>query len=278
MSSVLFGVGVGQNRPVVLIDDVGGLGPVEVEPARGGGPVTPASRVCARAIARSRHLLWGVGIDWGTGTGLLAILAARIPTVERVVAVEYDRTAVETARANAARNGVADRVTVVHADLFTAFDPADQPTIDSLEGQAAFLLANPPHSDEGDGLEWRRRVLAGARRLLRPGAVVLLQVSAHYTEERIRGLASEGYEYVETVETSDWVPFDLSREDLRRALTVYVAEEDRGGIPYEFRLADGRVVSAHEVAAGAGDPHTRWQVHHIRYSAPPNGGACSSPF
>src|SRR5262249_6957713 len=48
-------------------------------------------------------------IDLGTGSGILAIAAARAG-VARVLAVDEDPDAVAAARANAARNGVADRV------------------------------------------------------------------------------------------------------------------------------------------------------------------------
>ena len=247
---------------LVRVDDTGGLGPIEVEFARGGGPVTPASRTTVRAVGRHRDLLAGTGIDWGAGTGLLAIAAARIPAVERIVAFEYDADAVETARRNVTRAGVADRVQVVGADLFTPVDQGDEPILLGLVGVSDFLVANPPASDEGDGLEWRRRLLAGARRFLRPGAVVLLQVAGHYGEERIRGLeAVGGYRLIGTVERSPWMCFDLSREDLSRDLHVYVAEEERGGAPYRFRLPDGGEIDAHSVAAGAGPPLTSWQVH-----------------
>ncbi|GBE22499.1 50S ribosomal protein L3 glutamine methyltransferase [bacterium BMS3Bbin01] len=247
---------------VVRVEDTGGLGPVEVEIAAGGGPVTPASRVMVRAVGRCRGLLSGVGIDWGTGTGLLSIAAARIPAVTSIVAIERDPEAVANARRNVDRNGVANRVVVVQADLFTAYDPDDRDLLERLIGRVDFLIANPPASDDGDGLEWRRRVLDGARPLLEPGAVILLQVSSHYGDERIRGLADAGgYRFVETVERSPRTPFDLSRDDLRRALDVYVAEERRGGRPYRFYLADGSVVDARQVAAGAGPPLTSWQAH-----------------
>jgi len=247
---------------VVRVEDTGGLGTVEVEIAAGGGPVTPASRVMARAVGRCRELLVGVGIDWGTGTGLLSIAAARIPAVTSIIAIERDPEAVANARRNVARNGVADRVAVVRADHFTPYDPGDRDLLERLIGEVDFLIANPPASDDGDGLEWRRRVLDGARPFLKPGAVVLLQVSSHYGEERIRGLADVGgYRFVETVERSPWTPFDLSRDDLRRALDVYVTEESRGGRPYRFHLPDGSVVDARQVAAGAGPPLTSWQAH-----------------
>ena len=53
-------------------------------------------------------------VDVGTGTGILAISAALLGA-EGVLAVEADPWAVEPARANAAANGVADRVEVVEA-------------------------------------------------------------------------------------------------------------------------------------------------------------------
>lgn len=55
-------------------------------------------------------------IDLGTGTGLLAIAAARLGA-ERVTAVDNNPMACEVARRNVARNGCQARVTVVQADL-----------------------------------------------------------------------------------------------------------------------------------------------------------------
>jgi ribosomal protein L11 methyltransferase len=48
-------------------------------------------------------------LDVGTGTGVLAIAAARLGA-DRVVAVDIDAAAVDVARANAVRNGVDDRI------------------------------------------------------------------------------------------------------------------------------------------------------------------------
>src|SRR5262249_13146153 len=61
-------------------------------------------------------------IDLGTGSGILAIAAARAG-VSRVLAVDEDPDAVAAARANAARNGVADRVTGRIGDAAAASDP-----------------------------------------------------------------------------------------------------------------------------------------------------------
>jgi ribosomal protein L11 methyltransferase len=55
-------------------------------------------------------------IDLGTGSGILAIAAARLG-VGHVLAADADPDAVAAARANAVRNGVADRVTCILADV-----------------------------------------------------------------------------------------------------------------------------------------------------------------
>jgi ribosomal protein L11 methyltransferase len=63
-------------------------------------------------------------IDVGTGSGVLAIAAARLGA-HAVVAVDHDADALTNARANVDRNAVAGRVDLVAGDLsFLAADPA----------------------------------------------------------------------------------------------------------------------------------------------------------
>jgi ribosomal protein L11 methyltransferase len=63
-------------------------------------------------------------LDLGTGSGILAIAAARLGVAE-VLACDADPDAVAAAAANAARNGVADRVRPLLADAATlAAEPA----------------------------------------------------------------------------------------------------------------------------------------------------------
>jgi ribosomal protein L11 methyltransferase len=57
-------------------------------------------------------------IDVGTGSGILAIAAARLGVTD-VLACDMDSDAVAAAEVNAARNGVAGRVRVVAADAAT---------------------------------------------------------------------------------------------------------------------------------------------------------------
>ena len=70
-------------------------------------------------------------LDMGTGSGVNAILAATRGA--DVVAVDVNPHAVEAARANAARNGVEDRVTIGRSDLF-----------DAVEGRFDLVVFDPP--------------------------------------------------------------------------------------------------------------------------------------
>lgn len=253
----------------VTVADTGGLGSITVKVSSRGGPVTPASRVMARAIGLHSRLLRGSGLDWGTGTALLAITAARIPDVTSVIALERDPTAVALARANVAANRVDDKVTVVQANLFTATDEPGRSLLEARSGESQFLIANPPASSGDDGLSWRRRVLAGATAYLKPGSHAIVQISAQYGSIRIGDLAEQsGYLYGGVLETSPWVPFSLDREDLRAAIDDYAEEESRGGVVYEFRhpsrpaSMSARAALAHYLSTGQ-DPLTRWQAHHF---------------
>jgi release factor glutamine methyltransferase len=59
-------------------------------------------------------------LDMGTGSGVSALLAAR--SGNEVVAVDVNPKAVDCARANAERNGLAAQITFVHGDLFQGVD------------------------------------------------------------------------------------------------------------------------------------------------------------
>jgi methylase of polypeptide subunit release factors len=72
----------------------------------------------------------GVAFDIGTGTGVLAAVLAR-RGVKRVVATDQDPRALMCARENLERLGLAERVTMVQADLFP-------------DGRAALAVCNPP--------------------------------------------------------------------------------------------------------------------------------------
>ncbi|HAJ38687.1 MAG TPA: hypothetical protein DCL15_23720 [Chloroflexi bacterium] len=79
-----------------------------------GDGAHPTTQLCLAALAR--HTRPGALIDLGSGTGILAIAAAKLGAAP-VLAVEIDAAAVQIARANVARNGVAASVQVEQGSL-----------------------------------------------------------------------------------------------------------------------------------------------------------------
>jgi release factor glutamine methyltransferase len=122
--------------------------------------------------------------DVGTGSGVIGVtLAVRRPAIE-VWATDVNPEAVELARRNAERHGVADRVHVLEGDLL---DPVPV-AVDVVVANLPYLpdsLHDPHYDDEpplavyapGDGLDPYRRLLNACRqgKLVTPGGVVLIQ-------------------------------------------------------------------------------------------------------
>jgi release factor glutamine methyltransferase len=131
-------------------------------------------------------------LDLGTGSGCLAIAAAHALPGARVVAVDSSGEALEVARENARRLGVADRVAFAAGDLAAALPPRDT-------GFDA-VLSNPPYIAEADletlapevrdheprsaltpgadPLSVHRRILVEAPDLLAPGGWLLVEIGA----------------------------------------------------------------------------------------------------
>lgn len=79
---------------------------IRIEPGMAFGTGThETTRLCLEAI--EKHFAGGSFLDVGTGTGILAIAAAKMFPHARVQACDTDQEAIEIARANAEANGVA---------------------------------------------------------------------------------------------------------------------------------------------------------------------------
>ncbi len=74
--------------------------------------------------------------DVGTGSGIIAVCAAKYLPGARVVAIDLSRAALAVARANAAAHGVSDGVELVEGDLLEGLAP---------EPQFDFIASNPPY-------------------------------------------------------------------------------------------------------------------------------------
>ncbi|HLM24010.1 MAG TPA: 50S ribosomal protein L11 methyltransferase, partial [Pyrinomonadaceae bacterium] len=82
---------------------------VRIEPGMAFGTGThETTRLCLDAI--QKHFSGGSFLDVGTGTGILAIAAAKLFPDARVEACDTDEAAVAIARENAAANGVAEQI------------------------------------------------------------------------------------------------------------------------------------------------------------------------
>lgn len=81
--------------------------------------------------------------DVGTGSGAIAIALAKELPRAQVTAVDVSRAALEIARENAERHGVAERVRFIESDLLSA-----------MRGERFDLVvSNPPYVAEGEVLE-----------------------------------------------------------------------------------------------------------------------------
>ena len=247
-----------------------GPDPIRLHHPEGAFVPTPASRVALRAIGTHADRIRGRGLDWGSGAGLLAIGAARIPRVEEVLGLEVDPRNVAAARENARHNGVAEKVRFVESDSYRPASPDGRRALKRFRGATDFMVANPPSSAPvGDGFEFRRVVVRGAPNYLTTGGLLFLSVSIQYGMKRVRGLLrrTPGFRYEHVAASSDWVPFDMKRPDLEENVLTYAREEERGEEPYSFR--DPRdpdkpmtAVTAwnHFIATGE-SPLSRWQSH-----------------
>lgn len=134
-------------------------------------PITPTSHLLGEAVlAEARE--GGRVLDMGTGCGVNAILAAARGA--QVVAVDINPTAIEAARANAERNGVAERVTVRYSDVFSEVAGA----FDLIVFDPPFRWFKPRDLTEtaitDEGYRAMTSFFRQARRHLAPGARMLI--------------------------------------------------------------------------------------------------------
>jgi release factor glutamine methyltransferase len=168
---------------------------LETAPGRVFTPRQSTEKLVQTALERVDGVPMRIA-DVGTGSGAIAIaLAMQKPDVE-IWATDTNAEAVELARANAERLGVADRVHVLQGHL-----------LDPLPGPVDLIVANLPYlprsehdaryDDEpddaiyapGDGLDLYRRLLDACRDgKLKTGGTVVLQYQGEPYEADCRQL------------------------------------------------------------------------------------------
>jgi len=127
-------------------------------------------------------------VDVGTGSGAIAVALAHKLSAARVIATDLSDAALNLARENAIRNGVADRVRLLEGDLLAPVTGE----------QFEFVISNPPYVADGDretlavevrnyepelalfagphGLDIYRRLIPLAYDAVVPGGYVLFEI------------------------------------------------------------------------------------------------------
>ncbi len=128
-------------------------------------------------------------VDVGTGSGCIAIALAVHAPQARIMALDLSSGALDVARANAGRHGVADRITFFQSDLLAALPKA----VDLIVANPPYIAASewpelpcevrehePQLALDGgpDGLDVIGRLLEQASAHLRPGGVLLVESGA----------------------------------------------------------------------------------------------------
>lgn len=133
-------------------------------------------------------------LDVGTGSGAIAIALAHEKPEILLTALDCSEPALEVARNNAHRNGVADRVTCLAGDLATlpsgpfemvVSNPPYIPTSDWAELMPEVRDYEPRLALDGgdDGLQAYRHLAAQAGRVLTPGGWLLVEVGIGQAQE-----------------------------------------------------------------------------------------------
>jgi release factor glutamine methyltransferase len=147
----------------------------------------------AQGAARGEGLLIA---DVCTGSGCVAIALLKNLPGARLVATDASQDALDVARENALRHGVADRMDLARGDLLLALDGVPPAGAD---GALDYLVSNPPYipDDEWgavepnvkdhephlalrgglDGLAFARPLLRDGARHVKPGGLLLVEVA-----------------------------------------------------------------------------------------------------
>ena len=135
-------------------------------------------------------------MDMGTGSGCIPISLARNTPNLSLLAVDRSSAALDIARQNAAKHGVADRIEFIESNLFSNVETferynviiANLPYIPTETLKTLDVYTREPTLalDGGaDGLDLIRRFLADADRFLAPNGMMLLEIDSSHGEKAL---------------------------------------------------------------------------------------------
>lgn len=162
-------------------------------------------------------------LDIGTGSGCIAVACALVFKQAKIDAVDISKDALEVAKINVAKYGLADRIRLLESDVFSA---VPNETYD-------IIISNPPYVEEEEfqslppeyehephlalaggvsGLEIVKKILSEAKNHLTPQGLLIVEVgnSKHLIEEY---LPKVPFLWLD-LECGDDSVFLLTREDM----------------------------------------------------------------
>ncbi len=160
-------------------------------------------------------------LDVGTGSGNIAIaLKANLPNAE-IFSIDISEKAIETAKANAELNGLAEDVTFETADIF------DESVVAELHG-FDIIVSNPPYvskeemedvqkeikdyepreavTDSANGLKFFNRISSVAKMILNENGKIYFEVGKGESEKVSAILNEEGFKNIETQKDFSGIP------------------------------------------------------------------------
>ena len=133
-------------------------------------------------------------MDVGTGSGILAIAAARLGA-ENVLAIDIDPDAVKVARENVALNGVQDAVRVVVGDLCKSEAMPCELAVANIVADAICMLAGPL-----------------TRHLEKGGLLICSGIIREREQDVLDAAMAAGYAVADRIEKGEWVALCLRNE------------------------------------------------------------------
>ena len=160
---------------------------IELDPGMAFGTGThETTAMCVEMI--EKHYRGGKVLDVGTGSGILAIAAARLGATE-VLGVDIDPMAVRVAKENIEKNGLTDVIEVREGDLVAGLDGVKCDfAVANILADVIALLAGP------------------LRRHLTPGAQFVCSGILREREDDVKRVLTEnGYRLFDRLQKGDWV-------------------------------------------------------------------------
>lgn len=166
-----------------------GLLVIEMDPGMAFGCGThPTTTMCMTLLEDAVRGGEAV-LDVGTGSGILAIAAARLGA-SRVLAMDFDGVAVGTARENVTQNGLQDRIDVREGNLLDGVDMPADIVVANIVADIILML------------------LPRAYTLLKPGGRFITSgIISHRREEMDRALTQSGLTIIKTLNEGEWTAF-----------------------------------------------------------------------